>query len=177
MWEHTYAHTYPPAVWGVQRTRWESPWVGLSWDSWHTALRASRSGHDSGCSSLQTSVAPSTRKPTAQTTCPSEQSFIKMVLQRGIRLHMASVGLSDLSVKLNYVGKLKGGMDSVCFCGLWHQDISSKSFKSYKVRGGASMDCICWSSTPHRRSIGLRSGKFEGQGNTLNSLGRWYVSN
>ncbi len=104
----TYAHAYPPAVWGVRRTRWESPWVGLSWDSWHTTLRASRSGHDSGCSSLRTSVAPSTRKPTAQTTGnPSEQSFIKMVLQRGIRLHMASVGLSDLFYEIKLYGQTK----------------------------------------------------------------------
>ncbi len=66
------------------------------------------------------------------------------------------------------------GMDSIwplnMSCGIWNQTISSRSFKSCKLRGGASMDQICWSCTSHRCSIGLRAGKFGGQGNTLNSL-------
>ncbi|KAG9351058.1 hypothetical protein JZ751_024948 [Albula glossodonta] len=44
--------------------------------------------------------------------------------------------------------------------GIWHQDISSRSFKSCKMRGGASMDRTCLSSPSHRCSIGLRSGEF-----------------
>ncbi|KAF7651609.1 hypothetical protein LDENG_00107270 [Lucifuga dentata] len=55
-------------------------------------------------------------------------------------------------------------------CSIWHQDVSSRSFKSCKLRGGASMDWTCLSSTSHRRSIRLRSGEFGGQVNTLNSL-------
>ncbi|KAK3570962.1 hypothetical protein QTP86_031236, partial [Hemibagrus guttatus] len=59
------------------------------------------------------------------------------------------------------------GMDStrspkVCCC-IWHQDASSRSFKSCKFRGEASMDRTCLSSTSHRYSIGLRSGEFGGQ--------------
>ena len=66
------------------------------------------------------------------------------------------------------------GMDStrplkVC-CGIWHQDVSSRSFKSCMLQGGASMDWICLSSTSHRCSIGLRSGEFGGQVNTSNLL-------
>ena len=77
---HTHTHFVPlgmglvwpslgnrPAVWGGQRTRWGSPWEGLSWGSWHRAPHASPSGRDSGCSSLQTFAAPSTERPTAQT--------------------------------------------------------------------------------------------------------------
>jgi len=67
----------------------------------------------------------------------------------------------------------RGGMDStrplkVC-CGVWHQDVSSRSFKSWKLRGGASMGRTCLSNTPHRCSIALRSGEFGGQVNTLKS--------
>ncbi|MCJ8742356.1 hypothetical protein PDJAM_G00081160 [Pangasius djambal] len=62
------------------------------------------------------------------------------------------------------------GMDSttplkVC-CGIWHQAINSRSFKSCKLQAGASMDRTCLSSTSHRRSIRLSSGEFEGQVNT-----------
>ncbi len=39
-------------------------------------------------------------------------------------------------------------------CGIWHQDISKTSFRSYKLQREASMDQICWSSTSHRCSIG-----------------------
>ena len=45
----------------------------------------------------------------------------------------------------------------VC-CGIWHQHLSRRSFKSCKVWVGASMDWICLASTSHRCSIGLRSG-------------------
>ena len=58
----------------------------------------------------------------------------------------------------------------VC-CGIWHQDVSSRSFKSCKLRGGASVDWTCLTCTSHRCSIGLRSGKFGGQVNSSNSLG------
>lgn len=57
-----------PAVGGEQRTRWGSPWGGRSSDSWHTAPRVSPSAPCSGCSSLQTSGAPSTERPAARTT-------------------------------------------------------------------------------------------------------------
>ena len=64
------------------------------------------------------------------------------------------------------------GMDSsrpleVCF-GIWHQDVSSRFFKSSKLQGGASVDQTCLSSTSHRSSIRLRSGEFGGQVNTSN---------
>ena len=64
------------------------------------------------------------------------------------------------------------GMDSttrlnVC-CGVSLHDISSRSFKSCRVQGGASMDWTCLSSTSHRCSIGLRSEEFGGQVNTVN---------
>lgn len=36
----------------------------------------------------------------------------------------------------------------VC-CGFCYQGVSSRSFKSYKVRGGASMDWTCWSGISH----------------------------
>ena len=45
-------------------------------------------------------------------------------------------------------------------CGIWHQDVSSRSFKSCKLWGGASIDRTCLSSASHRCSIGLRSGEF-----------------
>ena len=65
------------------------------------------------------------------------------------------------------------GMDSTrplkVSCGIWHHDASSRSFKSCKLRGEASMDRTCLSSTSHRCSIGLRSGEFGGQVNTLHS--------
>lgn len=35
-------------------------------------------------------------------------------------------------------------------CGFWHQDIGSRSFKSCKLRDGAYMDQMCWSSKSHR---------------------------
>ncbi|KAK3554138.1 hypothetical protein QTP70_019066, partial [Hemibagrus guttatus] len=62
---------------------------------------------------------------------------------------------------------LPQGMDStrslkVCY-DIWHQDISSRSFNSCKLRGGASMYPPCLSSTSHRCSMGLRSGEFGGQ--------------
>lgn len=44
----------------------------------------------------------------------------------------------------------------VC-CGIWHQAVSNRSFISCKLQGGASIDRPCFSSTSHRRSIGLRS--------------------
>ncbi len=43
--------------------------------------------------------------------------------------------------------------------GLWHQDISSRSYKSYRLWGGASVDWICWSSSSNRCSIWLKSGE------------------
>ena len=57
------------------------------------------------------------------------------------------------------------GALKVC-CGIWHQDVSSRSFKSCKLQGGASMDQTCLSSTSHRCMIGLRSGEFGGKVNT-----------
>ena len=57
----------------------------------------------------------------------------------------------------------------VC-CGIWHQDVSSRSFKSCKLQGGASVDLTFLSSTSHRCLIGLRSGEFGGQVNISNSL-------
>ena len=57
----------------------------------------------------------------------------------------------------------------VC-CGIWHQDVGSRSFRSCKLWGGASMDWTCLSNTSHRSSTGLRSGEFGGQVNTSNSL-------
>ena len=47
----------------------------------------------------------------------------------------------------------------VC-CGIWHQDVSSRSFKSCKFRGGASMDRTCLSSTSNRCSLGSKSGEY-----------------
>ncbi|KAF7656706.1 hypothetical protein LDENG_00037350 [Lucifuga dentata] len=48
-------------------------------------------------------------------------------------------------------------------CGIWHQDVNSRFFKSCKFGGGASMDQTCFSSTSHRCSIGLTLGEFGGQ--------------
>lgn len=44
------------------------------------------------------------------------------------------------------------------YCGIWHQNVSSKSFKSCKLRGGASIDRICLSSTSH---TDIRCGNLE----------------
>lgn len=66
-WKYKWVLTNAPAVWGERRTHWENPWGDLSSDSWHRARRVSQSALCSGCSSLQTSVSPSTRKPAAQT--------------------------------------------------------------------------------------------------------------
>ena len=57
----------------------------------------------------------------------------------------------------------------VC-CGIWHHDVSSRSFKSCKLRGGASVDQNCLSSTPPGCSILLTSGEFGGQVDKSNSL-------
>jgi len=70
-------------------------------------------------------------------------------------------------LRFNYVALTRRGMDStrplkVC-CGIWQQDVSSRSFKSCKLRGGASMDRTCLFSTSHRCLIGFRSGEFGGQ--------------
>ncbi len=55
--------------------------------------------------------------------------------------------------------------------GLWHQDISSRSYKSYRLWGGASVDWICWSSSSNRCSIWLKSGEFGNhEANTLNTF-------
>lgn len=54
-------------------------------------------------------------------------------------------------------------------CGILHQDVSSRTFRSCKLWGGASMDQTCLSSISHRWSTRLRSGQFGGQVNTLNS--------
>ena len=53
----------------------------------------------------------------------------------------------------------------VC-CGIWHQVVSSRSFKSCKLRDGASVDWTHLSSTPHRHSIVLKYEEFGGQVNT-----------
>lgn len=53
------------------------------------------------------------------------------------------------------------------FCGIWHQDVSSRSFKSCKLRGGASIDLTCLSipqTLDCMKIWGIRS-----QINTLNS--------
>lgn len=52
----------------------------------------------------------------------------------------------------------------VC-CGIWHIHVSSRSFKSRKLQGGAFIDQTYLSSTPHRCSTGMRSREFGGQVN------------
>lgn len=52
---------------------------------------------------------------------------------------------------------------------IWHQGITDRSFKPNNLRGGAAIDRTWWSSTSHRCSVGLRTGEFGGQGNTLTS--------
>ena len=49
-----------PAVWDGRRTRWGNPWAGLSSARWRKVRRVSPSALGGGCSSLQTSVSPST---------------------------------------------------------------------------------------------------------------------
>lgn len=48
-------------------------------------------------------------------------------------------------------------------CGNWNQDLSCRSFKSYKSQVEASIDLTCFSNKTHRCLIGLRSWEFEGR--------------
>jgi len=59
---------------------------------------------------------------------------------------------------------------------LWYlapNDISSRSFKSCRLRGEATVYWTCWSSTSHRCSIRLRSEEFGGQSNACSSKHSW----
>ncbi|XP_067281495.1 single-strand DNA endonuclease ASTE1 isoform X2 [Pseudorasbora parva] len=44
-------------------------------------------------------------------------------------------------------------------CCIREQDVSSRSFKFCRLRGGAIVDHTFWSNTSHRCSVGLRSGE------------------
>lgn len=66
-------HLERPAAVGERRTHWGSPWAGRSSDSWHRAPHVSPFVPCSGCSSPQTSVAPSTERPAAQTVFTAKQ--------------------------------------------------------------------------------------------------------
>lgn len=54
-------------------------------------------------------------------------------------------------------------------CGIWYQDVCSRSFELSKLRDGAAANLTFFSGTSHRCSIGLRYGDLEVQGNALNS--------
>ena len=54
-------------------------------------------------------------------------------------------------------------------CGFWHQGIDGRSFESCGLQGGATLDWI-YSGISHWYLIGLGSGEFGGQVDTLSSV-------